>query len=41
MLAGAAAQRWGAAVVAAGGGAVTSLFCLGVLLTRPRQRNLR
>jgi MFS family permease len=41
MLAGAAAERWGATVVVAIGGAITALFCLAVLVTRPRQRNLR
>ena len=40
MAAGAAAQRWGAPAVVAGGGAVCALFALGILLTRPRLRNL-
>ena len=40
MAAGAAAQRWGAAVAVAAGGAVCALFTLGVLLTRPRVRTL-
>jgi predicted MFS family arabinose efflux permease len=40
MLAGAAAERWGAAIVVGAGGAVTALFALGVLLTNQRQRNL-
>lgn len=41
LLAGAAAQRWGAAVVVGAGGAATALFIFGVLLARPRQRHLR
>jgi MFS family permease len=40
MLAGAAAEHWGAAAAVAAGGAVIALFALGVLLTRPRLRNL-
>ena len=40
LLAGAAAERWGAAVVVGAGGAASALFALGVLLFRPRQRNL-
>ncbi|MGH2367331.1 MAG: MFS transporter, partial [Chloroflexota bacterium] len=40
MLAGAAAQQWGAAAVVGMGGAVSALFALGVLLTRPRLRTL-
>jgi MFS family permease len=40
MLAGAAAQRWGAPITVAAGGGICALFALGVLLTRPRQRNL-
>ena len=40
MAAGAAAQQWGAPAVVAGGGAVCALFALGILLTRPRLRNL-
>jgi MFS family permease len=39
-IAGAAAERWGAAVVVGVGGAITALFTLTVLLTRPRLRNL-
>jgi MFS family permease len=38
--AGAAAEQWGEAVVVGVGGAITALFTLTVLLTRPRQRNL-
>jgi len=40
MLAGAAAEQWGAAAAVGTGGAVCALFALSVLLTRPRQRNL-
>lgn len=40
LLAGAAAEHWGAAVVVAVGGAASALFALGVLLFRPQQRRL-
>jgi MFS family permease len=40
LLAGAAAERWGVAAVVAAGGTVCALFALGVLLTRPRIRDL-
>jgi MFS family permease len=40
MIAGAAAEIWGASAVVAAGGIICALFALGVLLTRPRQRNL-
>ena len=40
LLAGAAAERWGAAVVVGVGGAASALFALGVLVFRPRQRRL-
>jgi predicted MFS family arabinose efflux permease len=40
MLAGAAAEHWGAAAAVAAGGVVITLFALAVLLTRPRLRNL-
>lgn len=40
VVAGAAAQQWGAGFVVAAGGAVCALFALGVLIMRPRQRNL-
>jgi MFS family permease len=40
MIAGVAAEHWGVAPVFAMGGAASALFILGVLLTRPRQRNL-
>jgi len=39
-IAGAAAEQWGAAVVVAAGGAISALFMLAVLFTRPAQRNL-
>lgn len=40
MLAGAAAQRWGATAVVGAGGVVCALFALSVLATRPRLRHL-
>lgn len=40
MVAGAAAQQWGASLVVGAGGAVCALFALGVLVTQPRHRNL-
>ncbi|HEV2122475.1 MAG TPA: MFS transporter, partial [Chloroflexota bacterium] len=40
MLAGAAAERWGASTTVGIGGAICALVALSVLLTRPRQRNL-
>jgi predicted MFS family arabinose efflux permease len=40
MVAGAAAEIWGASAVVAAGGVICAVFALGVLLTRPRQRNL-
>jgi predicted MFS family arabinose efflux permease len=40
LLAGAAAERWGAALVVGAGGAASALFALGVLPLRPQQRHL-
>jgi MFS family permease len=40
MLAGAAAEQWGAAATVGAGGAISALVALTILLTRPRQRKL-